>query len=237
MTPLDDFDVPGRQPTLSKRVAEVLRKRILSGDLTQGERINEVRLAAELQTSRGPIREALKQLSAEGLLKDEPRRGAFVKILSAKDAAEIYELRTALELQAARMVIASGNPEAAELLAAAAKKVESAASRNDPEDAARRDLEFHTALCRLSGNGRILALLETNAALLQRLLLAANANTILDEMLAGHRAIVEAVRSGSFAAAETAIVQHLEEGRRRAVRYLDALAAAQQERVVAPRSE
>src|SRR2546430_2374296 len=90
-------DIPGRQPTLAQRAADVLRRRILSGHFAQGERINEARLAAELQTSRGPIREALRQLSAEGLLKDTPRRGSFVVRLSPQDVTEIYELRTALE--------------------------------------------------------------------------------------------------------------------------------------------
>ncbi len=221
-----DLEVPGRQPTLSQRVAEVLRRRILSGELIQGERINEVRLATELQTSRGPIREALKQLSAEGLLKDEPRRGAFVRRLSPEDAAEIYQLRTALEVQAARMVMLKGRQRDVEMMATAAQKVEVAAHGGDPEEAARRDLEFHATLCRLSGNNRILALFQTNAALLQRLLLTANADTILDEMLDGHRAIVDSLRSGSFPRAEKAIVSHLEEGQRRVAKYLQKLSAS-----------
>ncbi len=223
-------DVPGRQPTLAQRAAEVLRRRILSGQFAQGERINEARLAGELQTSRGPIREALRQLSAEGLLKDTPRRGSFVVRLSPQDVTEIYELRTALEIQAARMVIKRDEPADVKRLGEAVSAIERAAKTNDVEEVARLDLEFHQTICSLSGNARISVLFQTNSALLRRLLLAANENTILREMFSDHRAIVEAIESRNTAAAEAAISDHLERGRERAVRYLEALAAPETKR-------
>lgn len=226
-------EIPGRQPTLAQRAADVLRRRILSGHFAQGERINEARLAAELQTSRGPIREALRQLSAEGLLTDTPRRGSFVVRLSPQDVTEIYELRTALELQAARKVIKRGEAGDFKRLDDAVAAIEKAAATNDVEEVARLDLEFHLTLCRLSHNSRISGLFQTNSALLRRLLLAANENTILREMFRDHRTILEAIRSRNTAAAEAAISDHLERGRMRAVHYLEGLAAHERERAAA----
>jgi DNA-binding GntR family transcriptional regulator len=230
-TDLDD--IPGRQPTLAQRTAEVLRRRILSGQVAQGERINEARLAAELQTSRGPIREALRQLSAEGLLKDTPRRGSFVVTLSPQDVTEIYELRTALEMQAARTVINRGEAGDFKRLEEAVRAIEKAAATNDVEEVARLDLEFHQTLCRLSRNSRISALFQTNSALLRRLLLAANENTILREMFTDHRSILNEIEARNVTGAESAISDHLERGRVRAVRYLEALTVPESDRVAA----
>src|SRR6476646_9135645 len=71
-----------------------------------GERLVEAEIARQLGISRGPVREALAKLRAEGLVYDEPRRGSFVAELTDHDVHEIYELRAALELQAVRLLIA-----------------------------------------------------------------------------------------------------------------------------------
>ena len=85
-----------RAATLSDRTTELLRQRILAGDFGLGERLVEARIARQLQISRGPVREALRQLRAEGLVREEPRRGVFVVDLTLDDVREIYELRAAI---------------------------------------------------------------------------------------------------------------------------------------------
>lgn len=82
-----------RAETLSDRTTELLRERILAGDFGLGERLVEARIARQLQISRGPVREALRQLRAEGLVREEPRRGSFVADLTIDDIREIYDLR------------------------------------------------------------------------------------------------------------------------------------------------
>jgi GntR family transcriptional regulator of gluconate operon len=86
-----------RAETLSDMTTELLRERILAGDFNLGERLVEARIARRLQISRGPVREALRQLRAEGLVREEPRRGVFVVDLTVDDVREIYELRAAIE--------------------------------------------------------------------------------------------------------------------------------------------
>src|SRR4026208_1562785 len=90
--------------SLAEDAADRIRAQILSGGFSQGEHLVEAKIAEQLAISRGPVREAFKLLRAEGLLKEEPRRGTFVVSLTADDVREIYGLRAALEGRAARLL-------------------------------------------------------------------------------------------------------------------------------------
>src|SRR5216684_3509714 len=82
-------------------VQERIREAILSGELRAGARIDQVRLAEQLDVSLVPIREALKKLDAEGFVQIIPRRGAFVTETSTHDMQELYLAREILEGEAA----------------------------------------------------------------------------------------------------------------------------------------
>ena len=86
--------------TLQYRVTTKLREVILKGEFEDGERLVQEEWANKLGVSRMPIREALKQLEVEGLVRIEPRRGAIVTPISAEDIEEIYQLRALLEGEA-----------------------------------------------------------------------------------------------------------------------------------------
>ncbi|MGG0717162.1 GntR family transcriptional regulator [Robertmurraya massiliosenegalensis] len=86
--------------TLQYRVTTKLREVILKGEFEDGERLVQEEWADKLGVSRMPIREALKQLEVEGLVRIEPRRGAIVTPISAEDIEEIYQLRALLEGEA-----------------------------------------------------------------------------------------------------------------------------------------
>lgn len=83
--------------TLRERIAERLRATILAGDIPPGAPLVEANLAARFKVSRGPLREALRQLIEEGLLVTVPYTGTYVAELSVDDVREIYSLRTTLE--------------------------------------------------------------------------------------------------------------------------------------------
>jgi DNA-binding GntR family transcriptional regulator len=85
------------QNSLHDEVAQKLRDQIFSGTLPQGRFIDEVVLCAHLKISRTPLREALKVLTAEGLVRHEPRRGSFVREVSEKDLDEIFPIIALLE--------------------------------------------------------------------------------------------------------------------------------------------
>jgi DNA-binding GntR family transcriptional regulator len=86
-------------------VAASLRTRILDGELHAGERLRELELVADYGVARHSLRAALRALAAEGLVTIEPNRGASVARLTAADLGALFELRTALELEAARLAL------------------------------------------------------------------------------------------------------------------------------------
>lgn len=84
---------------------EALRTMVLTGQLGSGSRLNEVSLAASLGVSRGPLREAIQRLTAEGLLTVVRHKGAYVRTVSGAELEELYELRVVLETFAVRLVV------------------------------------------------------------------------------------------------------------------------------------
>ena len=83
---------------LWESIAEFLRAAILSGELEPGSKLIETELAERFGTSRGPIREAIRELAREGLVTELPRRGTLVSTLTAHDLSEVYAVRQALEV-------------------------------------------------------------------------------------------------------------------------------------------
>ena len=86
-------------------VVEALRKEILDGERPGGQRLVEQELTARYGVARHTLRSALRELAAEGLVRIEPNRGARVTRLTAEEIVQLYELRTALEVEAARLAL------------------------------------------------------------------------------------------------------------------------------------
>ncbi len=91
------------------QVADQLRASILSGEIAQGERVNEAHLSVKLGVSRTPTRAALHALAAEGLLDYETNRGFTVRAYSSESISEAYEIRAVLEGLACRLAAARAN--------------------------------------------------------------------------------------------------------------------------------
>ena len=91
-------------------VAAILRRDILSGALAPGTRLIEVDLADRFGVSRGPIREALRELGRVGLVVDRPRQGVFVSTPTDTDLDEITAFREAIEMAAARIAMSRITP-------------------------------------------------------------------------------------------------------------------------------
>lgn len=167
----------GTQPNSSRRGSDgsmrekaylFIQGKIASGEFTAGAALSELSLAREIGISRTPIREAIGQLVAEGLLDQSPNRGAVVVQLSRKDIIELYELREALEVYAVGRVASKPvrAPElerlqrlTEEILDLRAELDRSRETALDPEKMHRFvvcDLGFHTLLMSMAGNARIL---------------------------------------------------------------------------------
>ncbi len=208
--------------TLADRAAELLRERILAGDLASGDRLVEARIAQQLGISRGPLREALRQLGAEGLVREEPRRGTFVATPTAEDVRDAYDLRAAIEGKAVRLVISTADPAALDALRRALDRIGAAAKAEDLRKLVRADYDFHETLCRVSANRRLHEAFVRNASALRILLRLEEERFYrsFDEVWNQHRELLTAVEAGDASDAETMFTEHLESARDRLMKHL-----------------
>src|SRR5271166_5597530 len=141
--------------TLSQRVYEHLRDEILADHLLPGTELSEVALSKELSVSRGPIREAMGRLAAEGLVTVRPRRGAEVRAITPGELVDSYQVREALEVMAVRLA----TPRITESdLNRLEELVDSMAEHAKHEAVAEffaANGVFHELLCELSGNKKL----------------------------------------------------------------------------------
>ncbi len=207
VTTTDDRDLPALARTsLSDATTELLRERILKGAFAPGERLIEVEIARQLGTSRGPVREALAVLRAEGLARDEPGRGTYVTALRDRDVEEVYDVRAALETGAAFLVIERNDPAVMDALEAALAEMRTAAARHDRAAFVEADLSLHAALCRGSGNERLYRMSETQTGLLRALIRLETERVVerFEPLLEEHSNLVAEIRSGDRLRAATA---------------------------------
>jgi DNA-binding GntR family transcriptional regulator len=187
-----------------------MRSAILSGELGAGSKLVEADLAERFGTSRGPIREAVRELVREGLVVEFDRRGNVVSTLTARDLAEVYGVREALELAAARHAVDRVDDEALLSLEQHLDALENAAG-GDYLQNSEHDLAFHRGLVDLAGNKRMTAIYDqmlTQTAHLLRT--AAEAHPTLQTSIrpAAHRDILDALVARDSDRACQAIAAH-----------------------------
>jgi DNA-binding GntR family transcriptional regulator len=188
------------------------------------EHLVESKIAQQLKISRGPVREAFKLLRAEGLVEEEPRRGTFVVRLESADVLEVYQLRAAIEGRAARLLAASPDPLVLAELRALVDRIDDAVSAGDPARVSRADLDFHEALCRLSGNSRLLEVFTRYIAVLRALLrLDERVYSSADEIALQHRPLLEAIETGDADRAAAALEHHCVQAGDLIAGYIDSL--------------
>jgi DNA-binding GntR family transcriptional regulator len=134
---------PARRRGLADEVADRIREAIFSGAYAPGAQLREVELSGALDVSRGPVREALRSLEYEGLVRTEWHRGTTVTTLSPEDVTEIDSLRGALEDLAVWQVIAHASEEDLASIDKTAGLMDRAA---DEHEMVRLDIAFHDAV-------------------------------------------------------------------------------------------
>lgn len=200
-------------------VADALREAVLAGTIRAGASLVEADLAARFEVSRGPIRDALRELARQGLVIDLPRRGTVVSTLTFTDIQEVYEVREGLEIAAARLAVARAVDAEITALAARVRSLEATWQRGaEYGESLAEDLAFHRDLVALSGNGRLIASYEQ--MLVQTQLNAITAAELNPRLRRGmkrsaHRDIVRALRSRDVESAVRAIADHYTYARER----------------------
>jgi DNA-binding GntR family transcriptional regulator len=173
-----------------------LRQAIWSSRLQAGQRLNESQLAAEFGVSRPPLREAIRTLEAEGLVSSLPRRGAFVRVLSARDVREIFTVRYALESLAGELIIGRDDaPGIAEKLDRALDRLEAESGKAALATVVEADLDFHRQLVTAAENLRLLHTWEQAAGEVRLAFTLVDASFFQVQYFEEtHRGLVEAVR-------------------------------------------
>ena len=140
-----------RSISLADQIFEKLEKDILTGKYAQGETLTETKLSEELGVSRTPVREALRRLSQEKLIKDT-QRGTVVLGISREDLIDIYAIRMPLEAMAVTRFIENMTDESLKVLKDIVDVQEFYGSRRDFSHISDKDSEFHEAIYRNCGS-------------------------------------------------------------------------------------
>jgi DNA-binding GntR family transcriptional regulator len=209
---------------LSKRrsapdlVAEVLREAILRGILRGGEPLPQDEVAVQLGVSRIPVREALRQLEAEGLVKFYPHRGVVVSELSAAEVEEIYDIRIPLECTALRLAVPHIS---AEDLRRAERILDAIDAETDIFRWSELNRDFHTVLYAPANRPRLMSLINTMRANVNRYMrLYISLLNFKPRSQEEHRRILAAVQRRDSRKAIAALERHLGTACRELVAYL-----------------
>ena len=202
---------PVERRVLRHEVLQGLRSGILAGEIVPGTRLLEVPLAAELGVSRGPVREALRQLEQEGLVEFYPHRGAVVVGVADAEMATIYGIRGLLEERAFAKACRVITDEELDQLAETVEKMIQASEAGDVAAVTEHDMSFHGRVVELSGFQYLRRLWTSIDGLVRlravsdverlQLSTAASARDVLVPPSLEHRDLVAALRTRRPAAA------------------------------------
>lgn len=218
---------------ISERLCETIEELIATGELAPGSALDEAMLVERYAVSRTPVREALIQLAAEGLVELRPRRGAVVAQATPQRLVEMFEVMAELEAMCARLAARRAADADIAAIEAAHERCRGAAERRDPDAYFYCNEAFHRSLYDSAHN----AFLAEQAQALQRKLrpyrrLQLRVRHRLQRSFEEHQGIVDAIRAGDPDRAASAVRSHvIVQGER----FADLLAGLQQleQRVVA----
>jgi DNA-binding GntR family transcriptional regulator len=202
---------PLENRTLREQVADHLREEILSGRLAPSYELGEVALARSLGISRGPLREALGQLAAEGLVTIVPRRGAVVRRLTRQEFIDAYQVREALESLAIKLAVPRLSKAEKAELHAMCEQMEHAASAGDTDGFFEINRHFHARLVEASGNRKLAEVHGQLVAQMGRLMKqSVELRGGTEQSAAEHRRILAAVDAGDPELAARLLEEHIE---------------------------
>jgi DNA-binding GntR family transcriptional regulator len=174
-------------------LADALRREILDGVLPSGAWLRERELCETYGVARHSLRAALRVLAAEGLVKIEPHRGAHVAQLTDEEVRWLYELRTALELEAAHLALERNGGRLPESVHAALRRLEAACAGDDPPWGAINEAhaDLHRAIVAAAHSPRIASAHAALSGEMRLFLLALQPYLPADRLAADHRALIE----------------------------------------------
>jgi DNA-binding GntR family transcriptional regulator len=196
--------------TLWQRVYDYLRDEILADRLKPGTVLQEVALAQSLGVSRGPVREALGRLAAEGLVTIRPRRGAVVRALSKEEFVEAYQLREALEMMAARLAVPRLTADDVAVLQRLIEEMSAHADRGDVHGFFDANTAFHETFFDVAGNRMLKDAYNQLRSQIDRYRLRSlQLRGELRRSIAEHKAILRAAKAGDVEKTVHLVSEHI----------------------------
>lgn len=197
---------------LSEQVYNYLLSQILFDELKPGEKIAEAKIAQEFNTSRTPIREAMRKLESQGLIQIFPKRYAQVATFSEKEIQDIGMIRISLDILSIKLVAINGSKAELLNLKSIAVHCLDAFRNNDGVQRRKLDSNFHKELCRISKNNLLFNMQEDLSLKIQFILMHNDFKSVNDEQhLYQHIQIVDALIEGDIEKALKLDIQHLSE--------------------------
>ena len=186
--------------SLVERAYTEIRRRILDNEYPPAHQVLELELAAELDMSRTPVREALVRLQNENFVQLIPRHGMRVIPLSVSDLYDMYEVLTALELTAIeRLARSEPTEQSLASIGEAIDDMDQALRRHDMDAWTKADERFHRTLVGMCGNARLVAMADTLWDQGHRArMTTVRLRPALERSNQEHRAVVESIRKGDW---------------------------------------
>jgi DNA-binding GntR family transcriptional regulator len=202
-----------QQDTLGERVAQALRRAIILRELPPGLHIPEPVLAERYGVSRLPVRDALSQLEHEGLIRIEPRRGAFVVGFTEEDLDGVYDCRRVLESHAVRRAASRADAQGIADLQAVADEMQAGLFSSNTQQVASTDIQFHRRIVRMSGNRMLCTAWEPLAGLIATIVSITDVLIMdLASAVGSHQTLIQALAEHDEELAETLMRRHLVDG-------------------------
>lgn len=192
-------------------VFNTLRNAILTGELSPGERLMEIKLADKLGVSRTPIREAIRKLELEGLVVNTPRKGAEVANISSEDLRDVLEVRRSLEVLAISLACDKMTDETLELLHENIDAFKHSIDAKATSDIASVDVTFHDIIYKSTGNNRLIQILNNISEQMYRYRFEYIKNKeSWNRLVEEHMNIYEAIKNRDKDSAVKSILLHID---------------------------
>ncbi len=195
--------------TLPGQVAERLRDMIAADELSPGAKLNERELTSQLHISRTPLREAIKVLAAEGLVRLEPNRGAFVADPSPSEVEDLLEAMGALEAICGELACARATDGEIEALRLTHERMVKAYERRDRHGYFKLNQDIHRRIAQAGRNHTLAGLHATLNARLYRVRFMSNKTDRWQTAIEEHEAIADALERRDVRAVRQLLREHL----------------------------
>lgn len=196
-----------RPLAMGDQIAHRLRVEIIRGIIPADTHLAEDHLAARFDVSRGPVRDALRQLEVEGLAEDRRKR-LYARAMDMRDVEELYTLREALESLAIRLAIENASAKDWDSVQEIVDQMASAAAADDGERFAQADMDFHTSFYVHSGNRRLLEAWRPYQRIFAILFELSDTSDIASAT-ADHQGFLDVIRTGDVDASVRRLRLHL----------------------------